>query len=163
MPEKCNDEKEVASVKVALARRGCAVFCGLPLHVSAQQTQAASTTAVNPLPGPDRDFVQAASMSSSTEIDGAKLALRNTKNKAVRAFAEHMIVDHTKLTAQLKFAAPHGVAVPKDNSDSSILDSLRPLKGDAFDRAYAQKVGIAGHKEAISAFQKEIADGQNGS
>ena len=46
-----------------------------------------------------------------------------------------MILDHTKLTVQLKMAAPHGVAVPKDNSDTAVLDLLRPLKGADFDKA----------------------------
>lgn len=148
-------------MKLALAMLICAGFVAAPLPSVAQQTQAASTTAANPLPGPDRDFVQAASMSSSTEIDAAKLAMHNTNNKDVHKFAEHMMADHMKLTAQLKMAAPHGVAVPKDNSDTSVLDSLRSLKGEAFDKAYAQKVGLEGHKEAVAAFQKEISDGQN--
>jgi len=125
------------------------------------QTEAASTTAANPLPQVDKDFVQAASQSSSTEIDASKLATKNSNDKDVKSFAHHMMVDHTKLTVQLKMAAPHGVEVPKDNSDTSVLDELKPLKGKAFDEAYIKKVGLEGHKKAIAAFQKEIADGQN--
>ncbi|WP_322101643.1 DUF4142 domain-containing protein [Paraburkholderia sp. J41] len=148
-------------MKRILAAAACSLACAAPLYAQAQQTQAASTTAANPLPAPDRDFVQAASQSSSTEIDAAKLAMKNTQNKDVQSFARHMMVDHMKLTAQLKMAAPHGVSVPKDNSDTSVVDSLRPLKGKDFDTAYTQKVGLEGHKEAIQAFQKEISDGQN--
>jgi predicted outer membrane protein len=48
-----------------------------PLAVA--QTEAASTTAANPLAQADKDFVQAASMSSSTEIDAAKLATANSE------------------------------------------------------------------------------------
>jgi putative membrane protein len=125
------------------------------------QTQASSTTAANPLAQVDRDFVQAASMSSSTEIDASKLATSNSSDKDVKSFAHHMIVDHTKLTLQLKMAAPHGVAVPKDNSDTAVLDSLKPLKGADFDKAYISKVGLEGHKQAIAAFEKEVSDGQN--
>jgi predicted outer membrane protein len=72
-----------------------------------------------------------------------------------------MMVDHTKLTMQLKMAAPHGVEVPKDNSDTSILDTLKQLNGKEFDQAYIQKVGLEGHQSAIAAFEKEISDGQN--
>jgi predicted outer membrane protein len=72
-----------------------------------------------------------------------------------------MMLDHTKLTVQLKMAAPHGVEVPKDNSDTTILDALKPLKGKEFDQAYIQKVALEGHKQAIAAFEKEIADGQD--
>ncbi|MCC8404478.1 DUF4142 domain-containing protein [Paraburkholderia sp. MMS20-SJTN17] len=140
-----------------------AICCGLAAvpHLAAAQSQAASTTAAEPLPAPDKDFVQAASMSSSTEIDAAKLATKNTDDKDVKSFAHHMMLDHTKLTMQLKMAAPHGVTVPKDNSDTAVLDSLRGLKGKQFDDAYIQKVGLQGHKDAINAFKKEISDGQN--
>lgn len=100
-------------------------------------------------------------MASSTEIDAAKLATANSEDKDVKSFARHMMLDHTKLTVQLKMAAPHGVAVPKDNSDTAVLGSLRGLKGKAFDQAYISKVGVEGHKEAVAAFQKEIAEGQD--
>ncbi len=125
------------------------------------QTEAASTTMANPLSDTDKAFVQAASMSSSTEIDASKLAMTHSSDKDVKSFARHMMMDHTKLTVQLKMAAPKGVTVPKDNSDTSILDSLKPLKGKDFDTAYITKVGVEGHKQAVDAFQKEISDGQN--
>jgi len=130
----------------------------VPVHA---QTEAASTTTANPLPEADKKFVQAASMSSSTEIDAAKLAMSRSSDGDVKKFAGHMAADHTKLTVQLKMAAPRGVSVPKDNSDTALLDSLLPLKGAEFDTAYIQKVGLQGHKEAVSAFQDEIANGQD--
>jgi putative membrane protein len=120
------------------------------------QTQAASTTAANPLEQVDKDFVQAASMSSSTEIDASKLATSNSSDKDVKSFAHHMMLDHTKLTVQLKMAAPHGVAVPKDNSDTAVLESLKTLKGADFDKAYIAKVGLEGHQQAIAAFEKRL-------
>lgn len=125
------------------------------------QTQAASTTQANELPPVDKAFVQAASESSSTEIDTAKLATKQSQDKDVKDFAHHMMVDHTKLTVELKMAAPHGVAVPKDNSDPAVLDALKPLKGKAFDTAYIKSVGVEGHQKAIAAFQKEAQEGQN--
>ena len=128
---------------------------------SAQSTQAASTTMANDLPAQDKAFVQAASMSSSTEIDASKLASTHSQDKDVKSFAHHMMVDHTKLTVSLKMAAPHGVTVPKDNSDTSVLSTLRGLHGAAFDKAYIQTVGVEGHQKAVEAFQKESNDGEN--
>ncbi|HEX3634666.1 MAG TPA: DUF4142 domain-containing protein, partial [Paraburkholderia sp.] len=107
--------------RITLVAAVCASFWLLSPVVNAQ-TQAASTTAANPLPQVDKNFVQAASMSSSTEIDAAKLATSNSSDKDVKSFAHHMMLDHTKLTVQLKMAVPHGVEVPKDNSDTSVLD-----------------------------------------
>jgi putative membrane protein len=147
--------------RTALALTCCVLL--LPVGAAEAQTQAASTTAANPLPQPDRDFVQTASMSSSTEIDAAKLAQKNSKDKDVKSFAHHMMLDHTKLTVELKAAVPHGVEAPKDNSDTSVLDELKPLKGKEFDDAYIAKVGLKGHEDAIAAFKKEISDGQNAS
>ncbi|MCG1054468.1 DUF4142 domain-containing protein [Mycetohabitans sp. B5] len=125
------------------------------------QTQAASTTAANPLSSVDRDFIQAATMSSSTEIDAGKIAHKNTSNADVRSFARHMIADHMRLTVQLKAVAPHGVVVPKDNSDTALLDSLKPLIGADFDRAYVRKMGLEMHKQTIAAFEKEAKEGEN--
>lgn len=72
-----------------------------------------------------------------------------------------MEVDHTKLTLSLKMAAPHGVAVPKDNSDTAVLKSLSGLHGKDFDIAYIKQVGLAGHEKAVEAFQTEADGGQN--
>ncbi|MEK6346688.1 MAG: DUF4142 domain-containing protein [Burkholderia sp.] len=135
-------------------------LCAAAATPAVAQSQAASTTSANPLPDPDKQFVQAASQSSSTEIDAAKLAMENTRNKDVRTFARRMMLDHTKLTVQLKMAAPHDVAVPKDNSDTAVLDSLRPLHDQAFDRAYVQKVGVEGHRSAVEVFRQEASQGQ---
>jgi predicted outer membrane protein len=138
----------------------CAGAC-IAQGAAIAQTQAASTTVANSLSSVDKDFVQAASMSSSTEIDVSRLATSNSSDQDVKSFAHHMMLDHTKLTLQLKMAAPHGVEVPKDNSDTVLLDSLKPLKSADFDKAYISKVGLEGRKQAIAAFEKEAADGQN--
>ncbi|MDB5782668.1 MAG: hypothetical protein JWQ50_2583 [Caballeronia mineralivorans] len=65
-----------------------------------------------------------------------------------------MMMDHTKLTVQLKMAAPKGVTVPKDDSDTSVLDSLKPLKDKELDNAYISKVGLEGHEQAVDAFPR---------
>lgn len=125
------------------------------------QTQAASTTMANDLPPLDKEFVQGASMSGSTEIDAAKLATERSEDKDVKSFAHHMMVDHTKLTVELKMAAPHGVSVPKDNSDTTVLNSLKGLHGKEFDSAYIKSVGVEGHQKAVEAFKKEAEGGSN--
>lgn len=58
-------------------------------------------------------------------------------------------------------AAPHGVTVPKDHSDPSVLDSLKPLHGKQFDAAYIKHVGVQGHQKAVQVFRKEAQEGQN--
>ena len=78
----------------------------------------------------DRQFVKTAAVAGTTEIDAAKLAMRQSNDKSVKAFATHMIADHTKLAMQWKAAVPRGVDVPKD-ADTSALDSIRSLKAFA--------------------------------
>nr|WP_091909242.1 DUF4142 domain-containing protein [Chitinasiproducens palmae] len=109
----------------------------------------------------DQKFVEVATQSSSTEIDTAKLALKQSSDKDVKSFARHMIVDHTKLTVQLKAAAPKGVKVPKDNTDPAVIQALQGLKGKAFDEAYIKQVGIEGHQKAVAAFREEANTGNN--
>jgi hypothetical protein len=75
-----------------------------------------------------------------------------SSDKDVKAFARHMMMDHTKLTVQLKMAAPKGVTVPKGNSDTSVLHWFKPLK--ELDNAYISKFGMEGHKQAVDAFQE---------
>ncbi|TCK33642.1 putative outer membrane protein [Paraburkholderia sp. BL8N3] len=108
-----------------------------------------------------QEFLQAASMSSSTEIDAAKLVETRSTDKDVKNFARRMAVDHTKLTAQLKMAAPRGVTVPKDNSDTAGLDSPKGLRGKEFDIAYIQQVALASYKKAVEVFRSEASGGQN--
>jgi predicted outer membrane protein len=125
---------------------------GIPMLAVAQS---------NGLSASDKAFVQAASMSNSTEIDAAKLASQQSQDKHVKEFAHHMSVDHTKLTAQLKKAAPNGVTVPTNNSDTAVLNALSGLHGKEFDTAYIQQVGLDGHQKALDAFQDEAQNGQN--
>ena len=65
-----------------------------------------------------------------------------------------MMVGHTRLTMQLKMAAPHVVTVPKDKSDESVNNALKPLKGREADEIYIRKIGVEGHQKAVGACQK---------
>jgi putative membrane protein len=123
---------------------------------------ASSTNGAQALSDTDRQFVKTAAVAGTTEIDAAKLAMRQSNDKSVKAFATHMIADHTKLAMQLKAAVPHGVEVPKE-ADTSALDSIRSLKGADFDSAYIARFGVQGHKDAIAAFQDEAQNGQDAS
>lgn len=146
---------------VAAGMVGCAP--NVPMQ-GARPSEAAAVTQANPLPSPDREFVQAASMSSSTEIDASKLALSRSNDPDVDGFARQMIADHTKLTLQLKSAtAGSPVQAPKDNSDVSVMNLLSPLSGKQFDEQYIKLVGVEGHRKAVDAFSAEANGGQNSS
>lgn len=133
-----------------------------PFSAQSAFAQASSAEVGSPQLSPaDQKFVEAATMSSSTEIDTGKLAQKASDDKDVRKFARHMIMDHTKLTLQLKMAAPKGVKVPKDNTDPAIMSALQNLKGKEFDQAYVKQVGVEAHQKTVEAFRDEIQNGQD--
>lgn len=68
-------------------------------------------------------------MSSSTEIDATKHATGTSGDKDVKSLAHHRMLDHAKLTVQLKVAAPHDAAMPKDNSDTAVLGFTQTAQG----------------------------------
>jgi putative membrane protein len=121
-----------------------------------------ATSGTQGVSGTDRQFVQTASVAGATEIEAAKIAMHQSHDKAVKAFASRMITDHTRLAAQLARAIPHGVEAPQ-GADTAALDGIRSLQGADFDSAYISKFGIQGHKDAIAAFQDEAQNGQDAS
>lgn len=162
MPARVQLDSEGAIMKCRYAMVGLAavVLATAPFPSFPQATEAASTTAANDLPSPDKEFVQAATMSNSTEIDTGKMATEQSYNSKVKSFGRTMLTDHSLMTVKLKMATPHGAAAPKDNSDTALISSLKPLRGVAFDRAYLQKVGVDAHKKTIAAFETEAQNGK---
>ena len=111
----------------------------------------------------DQQFVKDAYNISQGEVELAKLALQKASTPQVRQFAQRMLNDHTTALNQLQQTAQKSNVTVPDSLDSEHLDlkqKLSGLNGKDFDDAYLQHM-VAGHGMAISAFAKEIADGQN--
>ncbi|MGI4855743.1 MAG: DUF4142 domain-containing protein [Janthinobacterium lividum] len=133
----------------------------LPNVAFAQASDAAASATPAALSAVDQKFIDVATQSDATEIATAKLAMAQSQDKDVKAFARHMRMDHMKLSMALKAAAPHDVMLPKDNVDPAVMDALKGLKGKEFDEVYIKQVGVAGHKKAVMAFQDEVSNGTN--
>jgi putative membrane protein len=104
-----------------------------------------------------QDFVTEAAQSDMFEIQSSKMALASA-DAATKAFAQKMIDDHTKTTAELKAAVGKGegqVTLPTDMSSSqqSMLTKLHDLQGANFDKQYHSDQ-VSGHKDAVSLFQR---------
>ena len=117
-------------------------------------TIACSTAqAQTPIPPSPKDFVMAASQSDQYEILAAHLALVQAQDPHVRAFAEGMIQDHTRLTADLRQAAkaaglpPVGLGMSSDQA--AFLSGLQSLRGAEFDKAYARQQELM-HAQAVA-------------
>ncbi len=108
----------------------------------------------------DPQIAHIAYTAGQLDIKAAEMALKKSKNKEVRAFANDMIRDHKAVNAQALALVKKLNVTPEDNPTSQSLmqqgnaklKQLGKLKGVAFDRAYA-KNEVAYHQQVNSAVQ----------
>lgn len=103
------------------------------------------------------DFVKNAALSDMYEIASSKLAATMATSAGLKKFAAEMITAHTATTAGLKAAiAKDGVtdAPPKalDAEHQALIDSLKAVKGEAFDTLYKSQQTDA-HTKALALMQ----------
>ena len=116
------------------------------------------------LPTTAQGFVNAAAASDTFEVESSRLAATMAKDSGVKSFAQMMIDDHTKSTADLKAAAAK--ATPAVSVDLQMTAEqkadLERLKtaGDNFDRTYAQ-TQVAGHEKALALLQSYAQGGDS--
>jgi putative membrane protein len=107
-------------------------------------------------------FIAAAGASDMFEIQSAKLALANSKSDDIHKFAQMMIADHTKTTDAVKAAAKKAGITPAPPQltaeQQQMLDQLKPLKGDDFDKAYLAQQ-MPAHQQALALIQNYAQNG----
>ena len=110
----------------------------------------------------DQRFVDQAGVAGSTEIAASRLALKQSQDPDIHAFAKQMIEGHTKLANKLAATAKaEGAVAPSDLPDTNQINSLKPLNGLDFDRAYIQQIALEGHRKAIDLFTQEATAGHD--
>ncbi len=111
-------------------------------------------------------FVKEAAVTDAFEIEAAKIALEKSRNDGVRRFAQHMIDEHTKMSAQLKSAAGNQRAATGepaaeiDRAHRAKLDDLRKESGANFDRKYME-MQVQGHQQAAKLFENYSRNGDD--
>jgi putative membrane protein len=108
----------------------------------------------------DKKFLAMAAQSDQNEIALSNLAEQRASNPDVKAFAEKMVTEHTKMTADMKpFADSWGLTAPTgpDSDHQSEIDKLNGLSGSAFDKEYMSQM-VTDHSKALSAFTTEAKD-----
>jgi putative membrane protein len=98
------------------------------------------------------------------EIETSKLALYKATMPSVKTYAQMMIDEHTKSTAELKPAAqaagiPVPAALPADKQAK--VDALRGLSGAEFDRQYLADQR-SGHQETLAKVNSYLASAAAG-
>lgn len=120
--------------------------------------------AQTPIPPSPMDFVRTAAQSDQYEIFAARAAEAQGQDPRVRAFAEEMLRDHTRLTEALRQAAQASRLPPPEPGLSSdqamLLSSLQGLRGRDFDRAYAHQQELA-HAQAVAVVESFASDGSD--
>jgi putative membrane protein len=97
------------------------------------------------------------------DINAAKEALKKTKNKEVKQFAEDMERDHEAVNKQALALVKKLNVTPEDNDTSRTLTKqakdklaeLSKLNGAAFDKAYIENE-VAYHKTVDSALETQL-------
>lgn len=110
----------------------------------------------------EADFAADSAATSVAEIEMAKLAKEKSANKAVQAFADQMITDHTAASADLKrVATTLGWSLPTDMGPEhrQTYANLEKLTGERFDAAYRLAM-VSGHTKAVASFQQQAKFGE---
>lgn len=111
----------------------------------------------------DAQIAHIAYTADQIDINAAHQALRKSRNREVREFAQEMVRDHTAVNKQALALVKKLHVTPQNNPTSRALlkqaaderRKLARLKGPAFDRAYAQNE-VAYHQEVNKALETTL-------
>ena len=137
-----------------------AAFAAAFLLAGASYAQGAKPT--------DPQIAHIAYTAGQIDIEAAKQALKKSRNKEVRAFAEDMVRDHTAVNKQALALVKKLKVTPQDNDTSKALvkqaaakrAELAKLKGAAFDKAYVDNE-VAYHKTVDGALENTLIPSAN--
>lgn len=124
---------------------------------AARQASTVESRGMSPGRGKPSDntnmYVSQAAIGDLFEVQSSELALKKAQSAEVRAFARHMIAEHTATTAQLKTLASRpevGRVLPTevDAPHKAMLDQLKAASGAAFDQVYLTQQAQA-HQKAL--------------
>lgn len=102
------------------------------------------------------DFVDTASAKGIAEIETAKMALETSEDKDIRAFADMMIKDHTKVNEKLREIVKNREIEMSD--DATLMDQgkamiLEMRDGEGFNEAYINNQ-VTAHEQTIELFEE---------
>lgn len=120
-------------------------------------TSGTTAAAQGTLSKADQKAVKEMAMANMSEVALGRMAQSKSSSDEVKAFAQQMIDDHGQALADVQMLAQaKGVTLPTelDAKHRREADRLDRLSGDAFDKAYAARAGVADHKAVHAALGK---------
>ncbi len=112
----------------------------------------------------DAMFLRKAAEAGAFEMGASRVAEKNASSNSVKQFAAQMIKDHRAASARAEPIAKRlGIQLPASPTEvkKQELAQLSRLKGSAFERAYAQKVGVEAHEDAVKLFREAVDDAKD--
>jgi putative membrane protein len=100
-------------------------------------------------------FIKHAAADGTAEVKIAGLAVKKAENASVKAFAEMLVTDHTKVNDELKMLATNknvDLSAVIDPKDAGTFQKLEKYSGAEFDKEYLAAV-VSSHKTCVSAFE----------
>jgi putative membrane protein len=112
-----------------------------------------------------QDFVNKVAVSDMFEIQSSQLALTEKQpDKDTKPFAQRMVKDHQKKTAELTKLVDSGnlqeLPTALDSDHQKMLDELKAKTGKEFDQSYDQ-IQVKAHQDAVALFEAYAKDGDN--
>jgi putative membrane protein len=100
---------------------------------------------------------------NTVDVDAGKLAKSKAKSKEIKAFAQHMITDHTGSNKQASALVKKLKVTPEESDTSKSLKDggsanlkkLKGLKGAEFDKAYVDNE-VSYHQAVLDAIDKTL-------
>jgi putative membrane protein len=111
----------------------------------------------------DEVFAMKAYCEGMAEVAKSKLACEKATQPAIKAFAEHMVKDHTECNNKLAEAAQKkGIMLPTGLSQihAVAIAKMAKMSGSDFDKTYLMAQKCA-HVEAIRLFEHESCKGED--
>ncbi|WP_197424876.1 DUF4142 domain-containing protein [Bordetella sp. N] len=113
----------------------------------------------------DQRFLLQAAQAGLFEVAAGKLALAQSTNDDVKAYAQMMVDDHTDVGKALEaLAASKGATLPTEPSraQQSVLRQLQNSQRNRFDRAFVEKVAVTAHNDAVKLFTNAARNARDG-
>lgn len=108
-----------------------------------------TTTAGATLSKADQKAVRDMAMANMAEVELGRMAQSKSTSEQVKAYAQQMIDDHGQALEDVQaLAQAKGVTLPTELDARHKMESARldKLSGDAFDKAYVARAGVADHR-----------------
>lgn len=121
------------------------------------QTSQTARRAASSMAKADVDFMKQAAENGHAEIQASKTVLAKGTDPDVKAFAQKMVDDHTRVGDELaSLAQQKGVKIPNGPSlmQKGKEKLLEARKGSSLDAEYVKSMGVKAHEDTVKLFQK---------